>query len=103
MLQAWPCISPPHCSHSVFGRKTHLKPTGKVFGGVGIIDENSSLLLSEVNSASIASFHLFQFERFLHSTMDFGSGSFWMVSAIDEAKYMSTIVVLRSNDSPEST
>jgi hypothetical protein len=26
--------------------------------------------------------------------MDFGYGSFWMVSTTDEAKYMSTIVVL---------
>jgi hypothetical protein len=45
---------------------------------------------------------LFQSERFLHATMDFGSGSFWMVSATDKAKYMLTIIVLRSNDSPES-
>jgi hypothetical protein len=74
--------------------KTHLKPTGKVLGGVGITDENTSLFLREANSASITSFHLFQSERFLHSTMDFGYGSFWMVSTTDEAKYMSTIVVL---------
>jgi hypothetical protein len=66
--------------------KTHLKPTGKVFGDVGITDENTSLFLREANSASIASFHLFQSERFLHSTMDFGSGSFWMDSTTDEAK-----------------
>ena len=47
-----------------FRMKTHLKPTGKVFGGVGITCENTSLLLREANSASIASFHLFQSERF---------------------------------------
>jgi hypothetical protein len=74
--------------------KTYLKPTGKVLGGVGITDENTSLFLKEANSASIASFHLFQYERVLHSTMDFGSRSFWMVSATNEEKYMSTIVVL---------
>jgi hypothetical protein len=52
-----------------------LKPIGKVLGGVGITDENTSLLASEANSASVASLHLFQSERLLHSAMDFGSGS----------------------------
>jgi hypothetical protein len=42
-----------------FRMKTHLKPTGKFLGGVGITDENISLLLREANSVSIASFHLF--------------------------------------------
>jgi hypothetical protein len=74
--------------------ETHLKPTEKVLGGVGITDDNTSLFLREAIYASIASFHLFQSERFFHSTMDFGYGSFWMVSTTDEAKYMPTIVVL---------
>ena len=71
-------------------------------GGVGIIDKNTSLFVREANSASIASFHLFQSERFLHSTMDLGSGSFWRFSAIDAAKYVSTIIVFLLYDSPES-
>jgi hypothetical protein len=83
--------------------KTNLKPTGKVLGGVGITDENTSLFLRVANSASIASFHLFQSERFLHSAIDFRSGSFWMVLTTNEAKFKSTTVVLPSNDSPEST
>jgi hypothetical protein len=37
-------------------------------GGVGITTLNTSLFLSEESSASIHSFHLFQFERSLHST-----------------------------------
>ncbi len=48
----------------LFWMKTDLKPTGKVFGGVGITDENTSLLLREANSTSIDSFYLFQSERF---------------------------------------
>jgi hypothetical protein len=58
--------------------------------------------VSEAISAWIASFHLFQSERFLHSAMVLGSRSFWMISAIATTKYLSTIVVSRSYDSPES-
>jgi hypothetical protein len=50
---------------------THLNPTGKILGGVGITIVNTFLLLSELNSASIASFHLFQSEYCLHYVMTF--------------------------------
>ena len=40
-----------------FRTKTHLNPTGKTLGGVGIADVNTSLLVSEAISAWIASFH----------------------------------------------
>src|SRR3954462_15827925 len=56
-----------------FRMNTHLNPTGKTFGGVGIASVNTFLLLSEANSACIASFHLGQSERFSHSTMVLGS------------------------------
>jgi hypothetical protein len=46
---------------------THLNPMGKILGGVGITSVNTFLFLSELSSASIASFHLFQYERILHS------------------------------------
>src|SRR5438132_2536245 len=55
--------------------KTHFDPTGNVFRGVGITEVNTSLFLSESNSASIASFHLIQSERLRHSAMVLGSGS----------------------------
>ena len=42
-----------------FQAKTNLKHAWKVLGCVGIIDENTSLFVKEVNSALIASFHLF--------------------------------------------
>jgi hypothetical protein len=59
----------------LFRTKTHLNPTGNVLGGVGITYVNTFLFLSELRSASIVSFHLFQFKRFLHSVMVLGSGS----------------------------
>jgi hypothetical protein len=55
---------------------------------------NPFLFLSELNSTSIASFHLFQSERFLHSVMVLGSGSFRKLSAMIVEKYRSVIVVL---------
>jgi hypothetical protein len=76
--------------------KTHLNPTGKVLGGVGITLVNTFLFLSELSSASIAPFHLFQFERFLHSIIVLGSGSFWKFLVMIVEKHRSTIVVLQS-------
>src|SRR5436190_189201 len=52
--------------------KTHFDPTGKVFRGLGITTVNTSYFLSECNSASIASFHLIQSERLMHSSMVLG-------------------------------
>jgi hypothetical protein len=43
----------------LFQTKIHLNPIGKVLGGVGITFVNTFLFLSELSSASIASFHLF--------------------------------------------
>jgi hypothetical protein len=42
--------------------KTHLNPTWKVQGDVGITYVNTFLFLIELSLASIASFHLFQSE-----------------------------------------
>jgi hypothetical protein len=42
----------------LFRMKTHLNPIGKILGGVGITSVNTFLFLSELSSASIASFHL---------------------------------------------
>ena len=66
--------------------KTHFDPTRKIFRGIGITDENTSHFLSECNSALIASFHLIQSERLMHSAMVLGSGSGWRSLAILEAK-----------------
>jgi hypothetical protein len=57
----------------LFQTKTHLNPTGNVLGGVGITSVNTFLFLSELSLTLIASFHLFQSERFLHSAMVLGS------------------------------
>jgi hypothetical protein len=38
---------------------THLNPTEKILGGVGITSVNTFLFLSELSSTLIASFHLF--------------------------------------------
>jgi len=95
-----------HLTTSLFSfllqTKTYFDPTGKMFRGVGITDENTSRFLSECNSASIASFHLIQSERLMHFAMVLGSESSWRLLAILEAKLMSTIVVFLLNDSPES-
>jgi hypothetical protein len=85
----------------IFQTKTHLNPTGKVLGGVDIISMNTFLFLSEVSSASIVSFHLFQFERFLHSVMILGSRSLRKFLAMIVEKHRSTIVVLQSYTFPE--
>jgi hypothetical protein len=50
---------------------THLNSTGEILGGVVITSVNTFLFLSELNSASIAYFHLFQTEYCLHSIMAF--------------------------------
>jgi hypothetical protein len=52
-----------------FQMKTHLNPIGWILRGVGITLLNTSLFLIESISASVASFHLIQSERCLHSTM----------------------------------
>jgi hypothetical protein len=74
--------------------KTHLNPTEKVLRGVGITSVNTVLFLSELSAASIASFHLFQSERFLHYVMVLGSGSLRKFSAMTVEKHMFAIVVL---------
>src|SRR5579859_3416286 len=78
---------------SLFWTNTHLYPTGHTLGGVWATGPKTCLFESERNSISIASFHLTQSERFRHSTMDFGSGSISIASAILETKLMSTFVV----------
>jgi len=56
------CYKPLFVSHHLIllQMKTHFDPTGNVFGGVGITVVNTSCLLSECNSTSIASFNLIQ-------------------------------------------
>jgi hypothetical protein len=78
---------------------THLNPTGKILGGVGITSVNTFLFLSELSSTSIASFYLFQSERLLYSTMV--SGSTMKFSAMMVEKHRLTIVVLQSYTSLE--
>jgi hypothetical protein len=73
---------------------THLNPTGKILGGVCITSVNTFLLLSELNSSSITSFHLFQSERLLHSAMVLGSGSARTLLAMMVEKHGLTIIVL---------
>jgi hypothetical protein len=43
----------------LFQMNTHLNPKGKILGRVGITSVNTFLFLSELSSASIASFYLF--------------------------------------------
>jgi hypothetical protein len=57
----------------LFQTKTYLNPTRMVLGGVGITSVNTFLLLSELSSAIIVFFHLFQSDHFLHSAMVLGS------------------------------
>jgi hypothetical protein len=85
----------------LFQTKTHLNPTEKVLGGVGITSLNTFLFLSELSSASITSFHLFQSERFLHSAMVLGSGSLRKFSVMIVEKQRFTVVVLQSYTFPE--
>jgi hypothetical protein len=80
----------------LYQMNTYLNPTGKVLRGVGITSVNTFLFLSKLSSASIASFHLFQFERPLHSTMVLGSRSIRKFSAMMVEKHRLSIVVLRS-------
>jgi hypothetical protein len=80
----------------LFQTKTQFNPIGNVLGGVGITSVNTFLFLSKLISASIASFHLFQSERFLHSDVVLGSGSLRKLSAMIVEKHRSAIVVLRS-------
>jgi hypothetical protein len=81
--------------------KTHLIQIGKVVGGVGIPSVNTFHFLSELILASIASFHWFESERFLHSTMILGSGSLRKFLAITIEKHRFALIVLRSYTSPE--
>jgi hypothetical protein len=74
---------------------------GNILGGVGITLVNTFLFLSELSSTSIASFHLFQSERPLHSAMVLGSGSARKFSAMMIEKHGLTIVVLLSYTSKE--
>jgi hypothetical protein len=74
---------------------------GNILGGVGITLVNTFLFLSELSSTSIASFHLFQSERPLHSAMVLGSGSARKFSAMMVEKHGLTIVVLLSYTSKE--
>jgi hypothetical protein len=85
----------------LFRTQIHLNLTGKVLRGVCITSVNTFLFLSEFSSVSIASFHLFQSERFLHSVMVLGSGSFKKFSTMIIEKHMFAIVVLRSYTFPE--
>jgi hypothetical protein len=73
---------------------THLNPTGEILGGVGITSVNTFLFLSELSSASIASFHLFQSERLLHSYMVLESRSRRTFSGMMVENHGLTIVVL---------
>jgi hypothetical protein len=77
----------------LFRTKSHLNPTGNVLGGVGITSVNN-FFLSELSSASIASFYFFQSECFLHSVMVLGFGSLRKFLAITVEKHRFTIVVL---------
>jgi hypothetical protein len=72
----------------------HLNPTEKILGGVGITSVNTFLFLSDLSSASIASFHLFQSECLLQSAMVLGSRSVMKFSTIMVEKHGLTIVVL---------
>jgi hypothetical protein len=85
----------------LFQMKIHLNPTGNVLGGVGITSVNTFLFLSELSSASIVSFHLFQSERFLQSAMVLGFGSLMKFSAMTVEKHIFLIVVLQSYTSTE--
>jgi hypothetical protein len=80
--------------------KTHLNLIGWVLGGVGITLLNTSLFLSELSSVSIASFHLILSEHCLHSAMIFGSGLLRRSATMVENPEL-TIIVVRSNNSPE--
>jgi hypothetical protein len=80
----------------LFRMNTHLNPIGKILRGVGITSVNTFLFLSELNSASIASFHLFQSKHLLHSAMVLVSGSARKFSAMMVEKQGLTIVVLQS-------
>jgi hypothetical protein len=85
----------------LFRMNTHLNPIGKILRGVGITSVNTFLFLSELSSASIASFHLFQSERLLHSAMVLVSGSARKFSTMMVEKQGLTIVVLQSYTSPK--
>jgi hypothetical protein len=85
----------------LFWMNTHLNSTGKILGGLGITSVNTFLFLSELSSASIASFHLFQSEHPLHSAMVLGFGSSRKFSTMTAKTHGLTIVVLWSYTSPE--
>jgi hypothetical protein len=80
-----------------FRMKTYLNPTRWIIGGVVITLLNTSLFLSESCLASIASFHLIQSKRYLHSDMVLGSGSLRRSTTMDEKHKLTTIVVWSNN------
>jgi hypothetical protein len=80
-----------------------FEPNWDNIGGVWATSPHTCLFESESNSVSIASFHLTQYECFLHSAIDFGSGSSAITTAVIEAKLVSIIVVFRFYNSPVST
>jgi hypothetical protein len=68
-------------------RMNTQNPTWKILRGVDITLVNTFLFLNELNSASIASFHLFQSECFLLSTMVFGSEWVMILSTMIAEKH----------------
>jgi hypothetical protein len=80
---------------------TNLNLVGKILRGVGITSVNTFFFLSELSSASIASFHLFQFERLLHFAMVLGSELARRFSVMIIEKHGLTIVVLQAYTSPK--
>jgi hypothetical protein len=85
----------------LFQMNTNLNPAGKILRGVGITSVNTFFFLSELSSASIASFHLFQFERLLHFAMVLGSELARRFSVMIIEKHGLTIVVLQAYTSPK--
>jgi hypothetical protein len=85
----------------LFQMNTNLNPVGKILRGVGITSVNTFFFLSELSSASIASFHLFQFERLLHFAMVLGSELARRFSVMIIEKHGLTIVVLQAYTSPK--
>src|SRR3954469_5483780 len=87
----------------LFRTKTHLWPTGRMWGGVRQTGPNTSLLFNDNNSAVIAFCQSFQSDLFLQSASVLGSGSRSMIEAIFLAKLTSTFAMARLYDSPELT
>jgi hypothetical protein len=82
-----------------FRMKPHLNLTGWILGGVCITLLNTSLFHSESSSTSIASFHLIQSKRCLHSAMVLGSGLFRSSATMVEKHELKTVVEWSNNSS----